>query len=60
MFVGEDRRWKRFIAKRKTDAIELNVKMEIAKRHYDRKCQRMAFAKWVSWIKFHKKRQAGR
>ncbi|XP_071393804.1 F-box and leucine-rich repeat protein 13 [Centroberyx affinis] len=52
-----DWRWKRFISKRKSDAVELELKMDIAKKHYERKRQGVALAKWLSWVKFRKKTQ---
>ena len=58
--MGGDRGWKRLTAKRKSDALELDLKMEIAQRHYERKQQKVALVKWVNWLKFHKSSQAGR
>ncbi|MEQ2162859.1 hypothetical protein GOODEAATRI_024263, partial [Goodea atripinnis] len=50
--------WKRFILQRKEEAIELIRKMDLAKTHFERKCQRAAFTKWLDWVNSHKRRKA--
>uniref|UniRef100_A0A8P4GBS6 F-box domain-containing protein n=1 Tax=Dicentrarchus labrax TaxID=13489 RepID=A0A8P4GBS6_DICLA len=52
------RKWKRFTTQRKRSAIELTLKMNLAKKHYERKCQWLALTKWSNWVKMHKKKQA--
>ncbi|XP_078024112.1 F-box and leucine-rich repeat protein 13 [Epinephelus lanceolatus] len=52
------RKWKRFTIQSKRDAIELLVKMNMAKKHYDRKCQQVAFTKWTKRVELHKKKKA--
>ncbi|XP_034735797.1 dynein regulatory complex subunit 6 isoform X2 [Etheostoma cragini] len=51
------RKWKRFTTQSKSDIIELALKMDMAKKHYERKCQLVAFTKWSNWVKLHKKTQ---
>lgn len=60
MFAVGDRKWKRFTTQSKSDIIELALKMDMAKKHYERKCQLVALTKWSNWVKLHKKTQAGR
>ena len=55
-----DRKWKRFTMQSKRSAIELALKMDMAKEYYERKCQQAALTKWANWVKIHKKTQAGR
>ncbi|XP_045892775.1 dynein regulatory complex subunit 6 isoform X3 [Micropterus dolomieu] len=52
------RNWKRFTTQSKRGTIELALKMDMTKKHYERKCQRVAFTKWSNWVKLHKKTQA--
>ncbi|XP_031173797.1 dynein regulatory complex subunit 6 isoform X1 [Sander lucioperca] len=52
------RKWKRFTTQSKSDIIELALKMDMAKKHYERKCQLVALTKWSNWVKLHKKTQA--
>ncbi|GLD60273.1 F-box/LRR-repeat protein 13 [Lates japonicus] len=52
------RKWKRFTAQSKRDTVELALKMDMTKRHFERKCQRVALTKWLNWAKLHKKKQA--
>ncbi|KAM8892103.1 F-box and leucine-rich repeat protein 13 isoform 2-T2 [Spinachia spinachia] len=49
------RKWKRFTTQRST--IELALKMDSAKKHYVRKCQRVAPTKWSNCVELHKKTQ---
>lgn len=44
----------------KRGTIELAVKMDMTKKHYERKCQWVALTKWSNWVKIQKKTQAGR
>ncbi|XP_029908765.1 dynein regulatory complex subunit 6 isoform X2 [Myripristis murdjan] len=32
--------------------------MDISKKHYERKCQRVALTRWLNWVKFRKTAQA--
>ncbi|XP_073328848.1 F-box and leucine-rich repeat protein 13 isoform X2 [Pagrus major] len=32
--------------------------MDLTRKHYERKCQRVALTKWSNWVKMHKKAQA--
>ncbi|XP_067445561.1 F-box and leucine-rich repeat protein 13 isoform X1 [Thunnus thynnus] len=51
------RRWKRFAAQSKRDTKELALKMDMTKKHFERKCQQAALTKWLNWVKLHKKAQ---
>ncbi|XP_047452803.1 dynein regulatory complex subunit 6 [Mugil cephalus] len=52
------RKWKRFIVQSKRDAMELAQKMDVAKKHFERTCQRVALTRWLKWVKLHKKTKA--
>ncbi|XP_027128699.1 dynein regulatory complex subunit 6 isoform X1 [Larimichthys crocea] len=52
------RKWKRFTMQRKRDAIELALKMDLTKKHYERKCQQVALTKWSNWTKIQKTTRA--
>ncbi|XP_059191180.1 F-box and leucine-rich repeat protein 13 isoform X2 [Centropristis striata] len=52
------RRWRRFTLQSKRDTIELALKMDMTKKHYERKCQQAALTKWLKWVKLHKETQA--
>ncbi|XP_032379371.1 dynein regulatory complex subunit 6 isoform X1 [Etheostoma spectabile] len=52
------RKWKRFTTQSKSEIIELTLKMDMAKKHHERKCQLVALTKWSNWVKLHKKTQA--
>ncbi|XP_071358182.1 F-box and leucine-rich repeat protein 13 isoform X2 [Trachinotus anak] len=52
------RKWKRFTTQSKRDTIELALKMDMTKKHFERKCQQIAFTKWLNRVKLHKKTQA--
>ncbi|XP_034071679.1 dynein regulatory complex subunit 6 isoform X1 [Gymnodraco acuticeps] len=52
------RKWKRFAAQSKRDIAELALKMDLEKKHHERNCQLVAFAKWLNWVKLRKKTQA--
>nr|XP_046250511.1 dynein regulatory complex subunit 6 isoform X3 [Scatophagus argus] len=52
------RKWKRFTVQHKRGKTELALKMDLTKRHYERKCQQVALTKWSNWVKMHKKTQA--
>ncbi|XP_070686646.1 F-box and leucine-rich repeat protein 13 [Pempheris klunzingeri] len=52
------RKWKWFTTHSKRDTVELALKMDISKKHYERKCQQTAITKWSNWVKLHKKAQA--
>lgn len=60
MMSSVHRKWKRFTAQSKRDTVELALKMDETKRHFERKCQRVALTKWLNWAKLRKKKQAGR
>ncbi|XP_042351851.1 dynein regulatory complex subunit 6 [Plectropomus leopardus] len=52
------RKWKRFSTQSKRDTIELALKMDAAKKYYERKCQQAAFTKWTNCVELHKKTRA--
>ncbi|XP_044049322.1 dynein regulatory complex subunit 6 isoform X1 [Siniperca chuatsi] len=52
------RKWKRFTTQSKRGTTELALKMDMTKKHYERKCQRVALTKWSNCVKLHKKTQA--
>ncbi|KAG7217379.1 hypothetical protein INR49_021546, partial [Caranx melampygus] len=49
------RKWKRFTVQSKRDTAELALKMDMSKKHFERKCQQVALTKWLNWVKSHKK-----
>ncbi|KAM7414375.1 hypothetical protein PAMA_019273 [Pampus argenteus] len=51
-------RWKRYTTQSKRDTIELVLKMDMTKQHFERKCHQAALTKWLNWVKLHKKTQA--
>ncbi|KAM4573861.1 F-box and leucine-rich repeat protein 13 [Odontesthes bonariensis] len=51
------RKWKRFIKQSRTETLELTLKMDMTKRHFEKKCQRTALTKWFKWIKLYKTRK---
>lgn len=55
-----DRKWKMFIVQRRRDAIELVQRMDVAERHFERKCQHIVFIKWSIWVKLNKRTKIGR
>ncbi|XP_037539123.1 dynein regulatory complex subunit 6 [Nematolebias whitei] len=50
-----DWKWKMFIVQRKRDAIELVQRMDMAERHFEKKCQHIVFTKWLIWVKLNKR-----
>ncbi|XP_037307791.2 F-box and leucine-rich repeat protein 13 [Pungitius pungitius] len=50
------RRWKRFTTQRKSRT-EQALKMDTAKQHYERRCQRVALTKWSNCVGLPKKTQ---
>ncbi|XP_068458563.1 F-box and leucine-rich repeat protein 13 [Clinocottus analis] len=52
-------KWNRFATQSKRSTTELALKMDMAKKHYERKCQLVALTKWSNCVKLHKKTQAG-
>ncbi|KAK2842133.1 hypothetical protein Q5P01_012333 [Channa striata] len=52
------RSWKRFTTMRKSDATDLALKMDMTKKHFEIKLQRVALYKWLNWVKLHKKTQS--
>ncbi|XP_029951714.1 dynein regulatory complex subunit 6 [Salarias fasciatus] len=50
-----DRKWKKFTVQGESHAIELALKMDITQKHFQRKCQQVVFAKWLSRVKLHKR-----
>ncbi|XP_026222019.1 dynein regulatory complex subunit 6 [Anabas testudineus] len=52
------RKWKMFTVQSKRDTIELALKMDMTKKHFETKCQRVALAKWLNWVKLHRKTQS--
>ncbi|CAG5958170.1 unnamed protein product [Menidia menidia] len=54
----ELRKWKRFITQSRRETTEMALKMDMTKRHFERKCQHTAFIKWWNWVKLCKTRKA--
>ena len=54
------RKWKSYTTQSKRDTEELALKMDMTKKHFERKCKQAALTKWSSWVKLYKKIQAGR
>nr|XP_020469743.1 F-box/LRR-repeat protein 13 isoform X2 [Monopterus albus] len=52
------RKWKSFTMQNKEDALDLALKMDMAKKHFEMKCQQAALTKWLNWVELHKKTQA--
>ncbi|KAM9753577.1 F-box and leucine-rich repeat protein 13 [Menidia menidia] len=52
------RKWKRFITQSRRETTEMALKMDMTKRHFERKCQHTAFIKWWNWVKLCKTRKA--
>ncbi|XP_053175910.1 dynein regulatory complex subunit 6 [Scomber japonicus] len=52
------RKWKSYTTQSKRDTEELALKMDMTKKHFERKCKQAALTKWSSWVKLYKKIQA--
>ncbi|XP_008299140.1 F-box/LRR-repeat protein 13 [Stegastes partitus] len=53
-----DWKWKTFTMQSKSDTTETILKMDMAKKHSEKKCKQAAFNKWLDWVTFHKKTKA--
>nr|XP_055049052.1 dynein regulatory complex subunit 6 [Misgurnus anguillicaudatus] len=49
--------WKRYILKRKAEAVRIQERMEEAERYHIQRGIRVAFIKWTVWVRFHKQNQ---
>lgn len=44
----------------KRGTVELALKMDLTKKHFETKLQRVALVRWSNWVEMQKKAKAGR
>ncbi|XP_036961774.1 dynein regulatory complex subunit 6 isoform X4 [Acanthopagrus latus] len=52
------RKWKRFTMQSKRGTVELALKMDLTKKHFETKLQRVALVRWSNWVEMQKKAKA--